>query len=193
MDASSPFGQGTIRPPHPLAVRLAARLTADARVLDVGAGSGRNATAFTERSIAVVAVSDADAYAMHLPDDTFDGAVATHALLHGTPEEIAALVLTIATRLAPGGAFAATFASTRDRRFGEGERLGEHTFAPTSGDERGVAHSYFNDAQVRALLEPIFTVVAIEEIGVDDVVGTWAHPTAPLQGAVHWFVEAMRR
>lgn len=165
---------------------------ADARVLDVGAGSGRNAAAFTERGMTVVAVSDADAYAVRLPAGSFDGAVATHALLHGAPTEIEALVASIAARLAKNAAFAATFASPRDRRFGKGERLGERTFAPISGDERGVVHSYFSEAELRALLEPFFTVDAIEEVVVDDVAGRWAHPTAPLRGAVHWFVEATR-
>jgi hypothetical protein len=193
MDASSPFEQGTIRPPHPLALRLAARLRVGTRALDVGAGRGRNAAAFTKRGVAVAAVSEEDASALRLPGGTFEGALVTHALLHGMPEHIAALVALIAARLAPAAAFAATFASTQDRRFGEGERLGEQTFAPTSGDERGVAHSYFNDAQVRALLEPVFAIVTIEEVSVDDVAGRWAHPTAPLQGAVHWFVEATRR
>ncbi len=61
------------------------------------------------------------------------------------------------------------------------------------GDERGVAHAYFDRERLTALLEPHFSVESLEERAVDDVVGYWAHRDAPLRGAVHWFVIAANR
>jgi hypothetical protein len=43
------------------------------------------------------------------------------------------------------------------------------------------------------VLGAYFTVVSLEERGVDGVAGRWAHPTTPLRGAVHWFVNASKR
>jgi hypothetical protein len=46
---------------------------------------------------------------------------------------------------------------------------------------------------VLALLEPAFEVESIEERVVDAVVGAWAHPQRPLEGAAHWFAVARKR
>ncbi len=178
--------------PHPLAERLAAHLHPGDAVLDAGTGGGRNARALGLAGMLVAAVSDADAYALLLPRGPFDGAIATHALLHGAPAAIAELVAEIAGTLRAKAFFCATFASANDARFGMGERLGERTFAPTSGDEVGVAHSYFDEPALRALLAPNFDVESLEEMRVDAVAGRWAHPREPLSGAMHWFVEARR-
>jgi len=126
-------------------------------------------------------------------DGGFDAAISTHALLHGTPASIAARLGEIARALRPGGLFFATFGSVRDARFGRGTRIDASTWAPESGDERGVAHAYFAATGLRALLARDFAVERADENGVDDVAGTWAHATTPLRDAVHWFVEARRR
>lgn len=178
--------------PHPLAERLAARLHPGSAVLDAGTGSGRNARALERAGMRVSAVDDDDAYALLLPRGPFDGAIATHALLHGTPAAIAALLGDIAAVLRSDAILCATFASTNDARFGAGERLGERTFAPVSGDELGVAHSYFDEAALRALLAPHFEIESLAEVRVDAVAGRWAHPREPLSGAMHWFAEARK-
>lgn len=183
---------GPAREPHPLAELLVASLPPGSAVLDAGTGSGRNARALERAGMRVTAVSDADAYALLLPRRPFDAAIATHALLHGTPDAIAALLAEIAASLRANAPFYATFASANDARFGVGECLGQRTFAPTSGDEAGVAHSYFDEAALRALLLPHFDVVSLAETRVDAVVGRWAHPREPLSGAMHWFVRARR-
>jgi SAM-dependent methyltransferase len=193
MPPSSPFEQGSIRQPHPLAERLCAHLRAlpGARVLDVGTGSGRNSIALRAAGLDVTPVSDAQARMAALPRGTFDAAIATHALLHGRPEEISALLRAVATALAPGARLYATFGSVRDARYDAGDRLGNRTFSPTSGDETGVAHTYFNERELRAALAPYFEIVSLEETNVDGVAGRWAH-AEPLRGAVHWLAEVKR-
>lgn len=153
------------------------------RVLEIGAGSGRNTIALEGAGITVLAPGQGPA----------DAALSTHALLHGTLESIAERLDQIAAQLRPGAPLYGTFGSVRDARFGEGDRLGAFTFAPTDGDERGVAHTFFDEPRVRALIERRFVVESLVERGVDAVVGTWAHPQSPLESAVHWFAVAKKR
>jgi hypothetical protein len=176
------------RPPHPLAVALIERLRgrSGARVLEIGPGSGRNTRALTAAGMSVQAFGDGAA-----PGAT--AALATHALLHGTPESIARDLRTIAALLEPDAPFYATFGSVRDARFGNGERLGEHVFAPLDGDEAGVAHTFFTRSMLDTLLESDWHVESIDEVSVDDVAGSWAHLRDPLRGAVHWFALLRKR
>ena len=177
-----------LRAAHPLARALIARLPRGARVFEIGHGSGRNHRALAASGFEVVHFE-----AQPEPPAGAAGALSTHALLHGSPEEIAALLAGIARGLAAGAPFFATFGSRRDARFGEGTPLGPATFAPTEGDERGIAHSYFDEAGLRGMLAADFTIEELREVEVDAIVGGWAHASAPLRGAVHWFLTAPRR
>ncbi len=174
------------RPPHPLALALIERLRerAAACVLEIGAGSGRNTRALRAAGLR----------ACTLPvQQPCAAALTTHALLHGTPASIAAQLDDIADALEPAASLFATFASVRDARYGIGAAIEPHVYAPAQGDEAGVAHAYFDEARLRALLSPRFRIESLREVSVDEVAGTWAHQQAPLHGAVHWFVVADRR
>ncbi len=181
-----------------MAERLIERLQSapDSRVLDFAAGSGRNSAALRRAGFAVVAIADdAAAFAALLPDQSerFSAVLSTHGLLHGTPQKIAARVRALARRLESGGFFYATFGSTRDARFGQGERIDDSTFSPDDGDERGVAHVYFDRERLLALLVMDFEVESLREQSVDEVAGSWAHRARPLTGAVHWYAMARKR
>jgi hypothetical protein len=123
----------------------------------------------------------------------FAAAVSTHGLLHGTPDSIAAALGAIAERLEHEGRLYATFGSTSDGRFGQGERIGARTFAPLAGRERGVPHTFFDRERLETLFAPGFVLESLDERDVDEVVGSWAHRDRPLRGAVHWFVVARKR
>jgi hypothetical protein len=184
--------------PHPLAECLIERLQSlpESSILDFASGSGRNGDALGRAGFAVVALDDRVA-ASESPfagmTQRFSAALSTHGLLHGTPAAIAARLRRIAGQLADGGLLYATFGSVRDSRFGRGRRLDASTYAPIDGDERGVAHAYFDDEQLRALLEPHYEVESLAERCVDDVAGAWAHRERALAGAVHWFAVAHKR
>ena len=113
----------------------------------------------------------------------FDAALSTHGLLHGTARSMAFAFTPSQLGSMPSGLLFATFGSTRDSRFGRGERLDDSTFAPDDGDERGVPHAYFDRDRLVALFEPYFEIESLDEQGVDDVAGTWAHHERPLAGA----------
>ncbi|MFZ0682281.1 MAG: class I SAM-dependent methyltransferase [Candidatus Cybelea sp.] len=180
---------------HPLAVSLIEHLRGapEIRVLEFACGAGRNTRALRAAAFDVVAIDDRAA-ASGAPfagvHGAFAAAISTHGLLHGTPAIIAGHVSQIARLLAENGALYAAFGSIRDARFGQGERIDASTFAPSDGDERGVAHGFFSRDQVRALLDPYFAIESLEERDADRIAGSWAHRERPLSGAVHWFAVA---
>lgn len=191
MDSAS--FQERIRRAHPLAAALIDELRGceGVRILEIGAGSGRNTAALEAAGFRVHAIADAE-----LPDvaatGEFDAALSTHAFLHGTAASVAAMLDAVAARLVRGAPLYGTFASTRDARFGKGTQIDEVTFAPVEGDEIGVAHVYFNEARLRELLGRRFAIESLEERDVDDIAGRWAHAQKP-HGSVHWFVQARKR
>jgi hypothetical protein len=192
MPPSSPPDQPSIRPAHPLAERLIARLSRRpaARVLELGAGSGRNTTALLRAGLNVTAITDAALATLDagsLPPETVAALLSTHGFLHGTTLGVTARLTLCATRLEPGGLLYATFGSRRDARYGCGVRIDAATYAPDEGDERGVPHAFFSERELREALEARFTLEELVETGVDAIAGTWAHRESPLAGSVHWF------
>lgn len=179
-----------LRRAHPLALALIERLGANtgARILEIGAGRGRNTAALQSAGFYVLAIPDRDALSFETPE-RFDAGLSTHAFLHGTPPQIDALLKRTAAALKPGVPFYATFASIRDARCGKGHRIADDTFAPESGDEAGVPHRYFSEASLRAALAPRFRIESLSEHNVDDIIGRWAHVERP-SGSVHFFVKA---
>jgi hypothetical protein len=191
MNSSSPDASN-LRRPHPLAAALIDRLGArPVQVLEIGTGSGRNTAALAAAGHFVHTISDVVAPHEFPSRGRFQGALTTHALLHGTAESIAPLLARIAQLLDDAAPFYATFGSVRDSRFGIGTRIDDWTFAPESGDEIGVPHVYFDEPHLRALLDRYFAIESLEERNVDEIVGRWAHAERP-QGSVHWFVRAAR-
>ncbi|GAC1300583.1 MAG: hypothetical protein NVSMB19_07370 [Vulcanimicrobiaceae bacterium] len=203
---------------HPLALELSARsygaaAPGDARVLLLGIGSGRNVPAFLAAGLRVDAIESdpqrAIVGATHFAAEprvrvararyrgplpfavAYDAALSTHALLHGTPEQIAAGIRAAADRLTPGAPFYATLGSQRDPRFGTGERLGDQTFAPLAGPERGIAHTSVTAAGARALFAD-FVIDSLEEVAGGERIGRWAHDDAEAATIVHWYVRARR-
>lgn len=177
-----------LRRAHPLARALIARLESrqNARILEIGAGSGRNTAALRAAGFRVCSYSEQTRCA-----PPCDAALSTHALLHGTLSTLAAAVERIAHELKPDAPFYATFGSVSDARFGTGTRVDEWTFAPEAGDEKGVAHTYYDEERLQALLKRHFALESMEECPVDEIVGRWAHSEQP-RGSVHWFVQATR-
>jgi hypothetical protein len=200
-------------PTHPLASALAGALVPNARVLLLGIGSGRNVPALLAVAAWIEAVEDdpdrARAAAARFAseprvrisreaytgpysfDGTVDGALSTHALLHGTPHRVAVAVAAARERLAPNAPFYITLGSKRDPRFGVGESPARDTFVLRSGSEAGVLHCYFDEAGVRALLNG-FTIEELVEQSAAETAGTWAHAPEESARFVHWFVRLRR-
>ncbi len=174
------------RPPHPLAVSLIERLRGrdGLTVLEIGAGSGRNTRALTAAGFTVIGFNGPTAP---------HAALSTHALLHGTTASIGELLKRISDGLSAEAPLFATFGSVNDARYGQGSQIESHVYAPADGDERGIAHAFFDEARLRALVGRYFHIESLREVGVDNIAGTWAHREWPLEGAIHWFLIAEKR
>ncbi len=199
--------------PHPLAAELAARLTPGARVLLLGAGSGRNVPALLAAGARVDVVEDDAAraraaaerfagegrvriarvrYAGPIPfAGGFAAALSTHALQHGSLGELTSAVAAVRSRLEPGAPFFLTLGSKRDPRFAAGRRIDANTAAPLDGSEAGVAHVYLDEPEVRAVLHG-FAIESALEGSAAQTAGHWAHSAAEAAELVHWFVRARR-
>jgi hypothetical protein len=191
MSTPSP-DESKLRRAHPLAAALIERLRTQphAHVVDIGTGRGRNTDALREAGLTVTAIAD-DRVALGLFGGPFDGAISTHALLHGTTASVAACVAAVAAALSSGAPFYATFASKQDARYGKGTPVGPDSFAPDGGDEAGVPHAYFGEPELRKMLEPYFAIESLEERDAAGIVGRWAHAQPP-HGSVHWLLRAHR-
>jgi hypothetical protein len=198
---------------HPLALELAAALAGAVapRALLLGVGNGRNVPPLLAAGALVDAIEDDPAhshtaatrfaaesavriarasYAGPYPfTGPFDGALSTHALLHGTPQSVSAALAAVRNRLVPNAPFFFTLGSKRDPRFGKGRRIADDTYAAESGSETGVAHGYFDEPAIRGLLVG-YALLAIEERTA--AAGSWAHSPDEAAAIVHWFVRARR-
>jgi len=182
-----------LRRPHPLALRLIERAgSSGMRVLELGSGSGRNTAALRAAGFHVTAIADDALRAPLRLSETFEAALSTHGLLHGTPHEVQDLLRETAAALCDDAPAYFTFASTRDARFGHGRRIDEDTYAAFEGEEAGVPHVFFGEAALRRALEPCFAIDALEELNADAIVGRWAHARVPV-GTVHWFAQLHKR
>ncbi|MGH7727447.1 MAG: class I SAM-dependent methyltransferase [Vulcanimicrobiaceae bacterium] len=201
---------------HPLAEQLAGSLVqrAGSRVLVAGIGSGRNLSPFLAAGIEVDALDPdpervaalrtrypanvrlhAHVCALERPlpvAPSADGALSTHALLHGGLGYVAAALARLAERLRNDGLLYVTFGSTRDPRCEHGERYDERTWIVASGSEVGVPHVFFDESSLRELLAA-FTIDSLEERSASQTAGSWAHSEAEAQTIVHWFVRARLR
>lgn len=213
MTSSDTPGSPAEPTPHPLVSALAARLAplAAPRVLLLGIGNGRNVTPLLAAGARLDAIEEDPARARASMQrfagtgtvritraaydgpypfaGPFDGALSTHALLHGTPQHVAAALGAVYNRLAPNAPFFFTLGSKRDPRFGSGRSVAEDVYAPDAGSEAGVAHCYFDEPGVRALVAP-FQLEHIEER--TSSAGSWAHSPQEAASIVHWFVRARR-
>ena len=199
---------------HPLALDLVGRLQrrGEVHVLELGTGSGRNTAALIEAGFFVTSIDDdhertaaarerftgsranllTGAYTQLAGrPQSFSAALSTHALLHGNALKIATILFSVNRLLEVDAPFYATFGSKRDARYGKGVRIDDDTFAPADGEEQGVPHIYYDEAQLREILTPFFTIESLEEVDVDAIVGRWAHAQRP-EGSMHWVLRASK-
>jgi hypothetical protein len=209
--SDEPTLQGT---PHPLVAALIDAVPSRSRVLLLGVGSGRHIPPLlaadlridvleedAERAGVAVARFSADdgvriahgRYDLTPPfDATYDGALSTHALLHGRPQTVAAVLAAVADRMRPDAPLHVTLGSRRDPRFGAGMALDEATRVAASGTEAGIPHAYFDETSARLLLSG-WEILSLEERSAAETAGRWAHNPSELESMVHWFARVTRR
>lgn len=191
--SSSPPAVGTFQNAHPLAQRLYENVTkGSGPIVVVGDGHGRNSRALQAAGLTVVAIPDEVPYTqLAFPARHFAGALSTHAYLHGTAAKIRLGIAELARVLEANAPAFLTFGSIKDVRFGYGDALDAQTFAPGDGPEKGVPHAYFDRDTLTEALRP-FTIVSLDEVKVDEIVGKWAHLENEPAGKIHWFAQVRK-
>jgi len=179
---------------HPLASRLLEMyIAAGLRgpILEIAGGSGRNTRFLLGANVPLVTTRDDEPYTQ-LPGGRglYAAALSTHGYLHGTVAKLRAGMGELRRVLTDDAPIAITLGSVDDARFGFGDALDDNTYAPGDGDEAGIPHAYFDRDGVIELLRPLFTIDALDEVDVDEIVGSWAHDSPG--GMRHWFVIARR-
>jgi hypothetical protein len=184
-----------------------------ARVLVLGLGDGRNVRALAESGARVDVVEEDPERALqgsrHFSANIkvrisralyagpypfaagFDGALSTHAFLHGSLAAVSAAAGAVRSRLRATAPAFFTLGSSSDPRCGQGERVDAATWRAADGPEAGVPHVYFDEAGARALLDG-FDVTSLEEHSAAATAGRWAHAPEEAVPMLHWFVKARR-
>jgi SAM-dependent methyltransferase len=125
-------------------------------------------------------------------DGGYDGALSTHALLHGTRADASAVLASLAGALRPNAPLHLVLGSRSDPRCGRGAQLEDGVYVAEDGSEAGVPHVYFDEAEARAALAAL-DIVSLEERSAAQTAGRWAHSGDEAETIVHWFVRARRR
>jgi hypothetical protein len=135
----------------------------------------------------------AQAYDALLPfRGPYDGALSTHALLHGSAALVRATLRNVAAVLRDGAPLHVVLGSRSDPRYGRGRRLADGAFVAEEGSEAGIPHVYFDEPGVRDVLDA-FELASLEERSAAQTAGRWAHSAAESERIVHWFVRARKR
>jgi hypothetical protein len=200
---------------HPLSLALGEALVrvVTPRILLLGVGNGRNLPPLLAGGTRVDVLDDDPSrtasisqrykseaglrivtgeYDAPLPfAERFDGALSTHALLHGDRNRVRTALNNVFAALNDGTPLYVVLGSRSDPRYGHGRRIEDGVFAPDDGPEAGVAHVFFDEAGVRDVLGG-FVLIGLEETSAAQSAGRWAHATEEAAGIVHWFVRAAK-
>jgi SAM-dependent methyltransferase len=119
----------------------------------------------------------ADMFKFEIPDNRYDLIISIFTVHHGFKKQVREVVEKIHASLLPGGKFFITLpdyeSSKKWDTFKNNEDLGAGTFAPLSGPEKGLPHSFYNKQEVEELFKRFSNVkIELEQTG-QIVRGNW--------------------
>ncbi len=176
---------------HPLFMQFLSQSDFERQhVLDIGCGTGKylkflQAHGFTTDGIdssptAVAMTTEAladDAVILHanmfdfaIPRDTYDLIMSVSTIHHGTKEQVQNVINTIHEAIVDQGKIFITVpnfdSSKKWQTFKDHQEIAEGTFAPLSGPEKGLPHSFYTAAEVQQLFAQFTDVRSeLDEIG----------------------------
>lgn len=118
------------------------------------------------------AIFYADMFEFEIPKNKYDLVISILTIHHGTKNQVQNLVDKIHTAIIDKGKIFITvpdFASSKKwNTFKNHEKIAEGTFAPLSGPEKGLAHSFYTKEEVKKLFSKFKNL----ELNIDDQ-GNW--------------------
>jgi cyclopropane fatty-acyl-phospholipid synthase-like methyltransferase len=186
--------------PLPQVAEFGARLkrTKASTVLDLGAGGGRHSLMLAQEGFQVVALDVSDTALRLLDrrakrmglrnlvavrhemkdlpfvDGYFDAVLSTNVIHHGSRADIRQVLSEVRRVLRAGGRALLVVISANDFRVGDGRALEPGTRVFTDGEEEGITHHFFTEAELRSMLSG-FRILAIEEKQTPVAGGARAH------------------
>ena len=96
-------------------------------------------------------------------DEEFDLTISRATINHGTIQEMKKALYEVARTTKPGGIFWVTVSSQRASDFNNGtEIIPGHSYAPVTGPEAGLTHTFMTASDTAAWLEPFFRVEEVK-------------------------------
>jgi cyclopropane fatty-acyl-phospholipid synthase-like methyltransferase len=162
-------------------------------VLDIGCGTGKYTLFLISKGFAVDGIDssptavqmtkellgkkagkikEADMFKLRIPKDRYDLIISVATIQHGLKKDVQNLINKINSALVVGGKTFITIpdfeSSKKWNTFKNYKDLGGGTFAPLSGPEKGLPHSFYTKAEVQKLFAKFSDV----KIRLDDI-GRW--------------------
>jgi tellurite methyltransferase len=146
------------------------------RILDLGSGGGRHLVYLAKQGFRVdgmdyserglqhssnwlaregldANLTRADMTALPYANNSFDALISIHVIFHNPIALLRKTICEIYRVLRPGGMALLTFQSTRNYRFGRGQKLGPGTYIPDIGGDAGVPHHYMDLSEIGKEME----------------------------------------
>lgn len=124
-----------------------------------GVDSSPTAVEMVQRELGPgVKITCADMFGYDIPKNRYDLILSVSTIHHGTKEQVRQLVGKIHQALAENGKIFITLpdieSSQKWNTFKEHQKVAEGTYAPMSGPEKGLPHSFYSQEEIKELFSP---------------------------------------
>ncbi len=135
-----------------------------------GIDSSETAVKMTLSTLPDVSAKVVDMFSFQIPANRYDLILSISTIHHGTKDKVAALIQKIYDSLIDTGSIFITLPDWEHARhwntFKDHEMIGPGTYAPLSGPEQGLAHSFYSKEEVQELFKGFKNVtMAVDSIG----------------------------
>lgn len=135
-----------------------------------GIDSSETAINLTKGGFGDIDAKCADMFDYQIPDQKYDFIISISTIHHGLKVEVSTLVDKIYYALLPEGKIFITLpdfeSNNKLNAFNDQEKLAPETYAPLIGPEKGLAHSFYSESEIKEIFKKFKNVkLDLDEIG----------------------------